>query len=149
MATGGVLGSEPGYRLAAAGREKAEDERLDLLEQIFDPGSRHRRDLAQPGWRCLEIGAGRGSMAVWLAERVGPTGQVVATDIDCRYLARLDHPNLEVVQHNVVEDPLDVLGPGSFDLVCARLGAVLAGGQAGDSDPQDGAVLAPGRLAPR
>jgi SAM-dependent methyltransferase len=121
MATGGVLGSEPGYRLAAAGREKAEDERLDLLEQIFDPGSRHRRDLAQPGWRCLEIGAGRGSMAVWLAERVGPTGQVVATDIDCRYLARLDHPNLEVVQHNIVEDPLDVLGPGSFDLVCARL----------------------------
>jgi len=121
MATGGVLGSEPGYRLASAGREKAEDERLDLLEQIFDPGSRHRRDLAQPGWRCLEIGAGRGSMAVWLAERVGPTGQVVATDIDCRYLARLDHPNLEVVQHNIVEDPLDVLGPGSFDLVCARL----------------------------
>ena len=46
---------------------------------------------------------------------------MVATDIDCRYLARLDLPNLEVVRHNIVEDPLDVLGLGSFDVVCARL----------------------------
>ena len=52
----------------------------------------------RPGWRCLEIGAGRGSMATWLAERVGPAGQVVATDIDTRYLERLDLPNLHVVQ---------------------------------------------------
>jgi hypothetical protein len=44
-----VTGSEPGYRLAAKGREEAEDERLDLLEQLFDPGSRRRRDLARPG----------------------------------------------------------------------------------------------------
>src|SRR4029077_20750563 len=100
------------------GREKAEDERLDLLEQLFDPGSRRRRDLVQPGWRCLEVGAGRGSMATWLAERVGPSGQVVATDLDTRSLDRLDLPNLQVVQHNIVDDPLDALGPGSFDLVC-------------------------------
>jgi len=117
----GAAGREPGYRLTAKGREQAEDERLDLLEQLFDPGSRRRRDLVQPGWRCLEIGAGRGSMATWLAERVGPSGQVVATDIDCRYLERLDIPNLHVVPHNILEDPLDVLGPGSFDLVCVRL----------------------------
>ena len=112
---------EPDYRLAAAGRESAEDERLDLLEQIYDPVSRRRRSFVQPGWRCLEVGAGRGSMAVWLAEQVGPTGHVVATDIDTRYLARLDVPNLEVLQHNILDDPLDVLGPESFDLVCSRL----------------------------
>ena len=75
------------YRLAAAGREVAEDERLTLLEQIFDPLSRRRRDMVQPGWRCLEVGAGRGSMAVWLAEQVGPSGHVVATDIDVGYRA--------------------------------------------------------------
>jgi SAM-dependent methyltransferase len=109
------------YRLAAAGREAAEDERLDLLEQIYDPTSRRRRALVQPGWRCLEVGAGRGSMAVWLAEQVGPTGQVVATDVDTRYLDRLEIPNLEVVEHNILEDPLDALQPGSFDLVCSRL----------------------------
>jgi len=112
---------EPDYRLAAAGRESAEDERLDLLEQIYDPVSQRRRSFVQPGWRCLEVGAGRGSMAVWLAEQVGPTGHVVATDIDTRYLARLDVPNLEVLQHSILDDPLDVLGPESFDLVCSRL----------------------------
>jgi SAM-dependent methyltransferase len=113
--------AEVDYRLAAAGREGAEDERLDLLEQIYDPVSRRRRSLVEPGWRCLEVGAGRGSMAVWLAEQVGPTGQVVATDVDTRYLQRLDLPNLEVVEHNILEDPLDAVGAGSFDLVCSRL----------------------------
>lgn len=112
---------EPAYRLAAAGREEAEDQRLGLLESIFDPGSRRRRALVQPGWRCLEIGAGRGSMAVWLARQVGEHGQVVATDIDVNYLKRLDVPNLEVRRHDILEDSLDVLGPGSFDLVCSRL----------------------------
>jgi SAM-dependent methyltransferase len=113
----------PAYELAAAGREAAEDERLDLLEQIYDPLSRQRRQaLVQPGWRCLEVGAGRGSMAAWLAEQVGPTGQVVATDLDTRYLDKLDVANLEVVEHNILEDPLDALGgAGSFDLVCSRL----------------------------
>jgi SAM-dependent methyltransferase len=121
LTSGGVIGDDPGYRLAARGREEAEDERLDLLEQLFDPGSRRRLEMVRPGWRCLVVGAGRGSMAVWLAERVGPAGLVVATDIDCRYLERLDLPNLQVVRHNIVDDQLDVLGPGSFDLVCARL----------------------------
>ena len=114
-------GYERGYRLAAAGREAAEGERLDLLEQIYDPVSRRRRGLVQPGWRCLEVGGGRGSMAAWLAEKVGPAGHVVATDIDLGYLRRLDLPNLEVVEHNILEDPLEPLGPGSFDLVCSRL----------------------------
>ena len=109
------------YRLAAAGREAEEDARLDLLEQIYDPTSQARRTLVQPGWRCLEVGAGRGSMAVWLATQVGPTGHVVATDLDTQYLSRLELPNLEVVRHNILDDPLDALGAGSFDLVCSRL----------------------------
>ena len=112
---------DPGYRLAAQGRRDVEDERLGFLEQLFDPLSRQRRDLVRPGWRCLEVGAGRGSMAVWLAEKVGPTGQVVATDVDTTYLERLNLPNLEVRRHNILEDSLESLGPGSFDLVSSRL----------------------------
>ena len=112
---------DPGYRLAARGRQEVEDERLALLERIFDPLSRRRRELVQPGWRCLEVGAGRGSMAVWLAEQVGESGEVVATDIDLTYLKQLNVPNLEVRQHNILNDPLDALGAGSFDLVCSRL----------------------------
>ena len=112
---------KPDYRLAGGGRHAAEDDRLGLLERIFDPLSRRRRELVRPGWRCLEVGAGRGSMAVWLAEQVGESGHVVATDIDFTYLQRLNRPNLEVRKHNILEDPLDALEPGSFDLVSSRL----------------------------
>ena len=78
MAAG--AGSDVGasYGLSGIGRPTAEDRRLGLLEEIFDPVSRRRRSGVQAGWRCLEVGAGRGSMAVWLAERVGPRGGVVA-----------------------------------------------------------------------
>ena len=118
---GEALGRDPGYLLAGRGREEVEDERLTLLEQIFDPTSRRRRNLVKPGWRCLEVGAGRGSMAVWLAQQVGKSGQVVATDIDVSYLERLHVPNLEIRRHNIVDDPLEVLGPSSFDLVCSLI----------------------------
>ena len=107
--------------MAGTGRAPAEDERLGLLEGIFDPISIRRRSVVQAGWWCLEVGAGRGSMAVWLAERVGPNGRVVATDIDVTYLERLDVPNVEVRQHNILDDSLDLLAPGSFDVVCSRL----------------------------
>jgi hypothetical protein len=52
---------QPGYRLAARGRERAEGERLELLQKIYDPPTRELRDFIQPGWRCLEAGVGRGS----------------------------------------------------------------------------------------
>jgi len=115
------LDSGGGYRLDASGRQQAEDDRLDLLERLFDPLSRRRRELVRPGWRCLEVGAGRGSMAIWLAEQVGEDGHVVATDLDTTYLDRLDLPNLEVRRHNILEDSLEELEPGSFDLVSSRL----------------------------
>jgi hypothetical protein len=40
-------------------------------------------------------------MAVWLAAQVGPEGHVVATDIDTRYLERLELPNLTVLEHHI------------------------------------------------
>lgn len=71
-----------------------------------------------PGWRCAEVGAGGGSLARWLADRVGDTGQVVATDLDLGYLKAAEAPNLQVLRHDLtVEDR-----PGEpFDLVHTRL----------------------------
>ena len=110
----------PEYRLAGRGREEAEDDRLTLLERIFDPMSRRRRVMVvQPGRRCLEVGAGHGSMAYWMAEQVGPHGRVVATDIDAGYLRGLERSNLEVRRHDILEDPVEALG--TFDVVCTRL----------------------------
>jgi ubiquinone/menaquinone biosynthesis C-methylase UbiE len=41
-----------------------------------------------PGWRCLEIGGGSGVVAAWMAERVGPSGRVLVTDIEPRFMER-------------------------------------------------------------
>lgn len=68
------------------------------------------------GWRCLEIGSGGGSVAQWLAERVAPTGEVMATDVKPHHIPR--RPCLTAVEHDVVTDPLP---EASFDLVVARL----------------------------
>jgi hypothetical protein len=54
------------------------------LEATFDPSTiSYLTGVGVTyGWACWEIGAGGGSIARWLAERVGPTGSVLATDID-------------------------------------------------------------------
>src|SRR5437764_7115866 len=46
-------------------------QRLAGLEAWFDPGTiRHLEEVGvREGWRCLEIGAGGGSIARWLARR--------------------------------------------------------------------------------
>lgn len=64
------------------------------------------------------MGAGGGSIARWLSEQVGPTGYVLATDLNTDYLERIRAPNLEVLRHNIVTDPLP---EGAFDLAHTRL----------------------------
>lgn len=95
-----------------------EDERLTLMSRMLDPQMFFRLEQVgvAEGWNCLEVGAGNGSVSAWLAGRVGPTGRVVASDIDTRYLDRLSPPNLEVRRIDVTVDPLG----GPYDLVCGR-----------------------------
>src|SRR5262245_54483312 len=73
-------------------------ERLDMLGEFLDPGTiRHLERLGvDKGWQCWEVGGGGGSIAAWLCRRVGGVGRVAATDIDTRFLAALNEPNLEV-----------------------------------------------------
>ena len=94
--------------------------RFDALPRLYDPGTfRHLTALGvTAGWDCLEVGAGGGSVARWLADRVGPAGRVLATDIDPRFLAPLAGPNLQVQQHDITVDPLP---EAAFDLAHTRL----------------------------
>jgi len=68
------------------------------------------------GWECLEVGAGAGSIARWLAHEVGPSGSVVAADLNPRFLD--DVPaNVEVRTHDIVNDEVEA---DRFDLAHSR-----------------------------
>jgi SAM-dependent methyltransferase len=96
-----------------------ERRRLELFAERLDPLTVRRikaLDLA-PGARCLEVGGGRGSIARWLCEYVGPTGRVTATDLETGFLSELSLPNLDVLRHDVTTDEFP---DRSFDLVHVR-----------------------------
>ena len=93
--------------------------RLELLERCYDPGTIRRLDNlgVGAGWRCLEVGAGGGSITRWLCGRVGSQGRVLAIDLDTRFVEELDDGNLEVRRMDLRTDELPA---GAFDLVHAR-----------------------------
>ena len=93
--------------------------RLSLLEQAEDPTTiaMLERSGISDGWNCLEVGGGAGSISVWMAQRVGPSGHVLSVDIDTRFLDQLDIENLTVKHHDILEDPLP---DQEFDLVHVR-----------------------------
>ena len=102
---------------------EGEGDRLTALAALLDPVT--RRHIAPlglgPGWRCLEIGAGTGSIARWMADTVGDTGYVLATDLSldlmkARGVEQADNLDLQV--HDIVRDPLP---DGQFDLIHSRL----------------------------
>jgi ubiquinone/menaquinone biosynthesis C-methylase UbiE len=74
-----------------------------------------------PGWGCLEVGGGSGSVAAWMADRVGPSGYVLVTDIDPRFMERSAYrrpPHMELRRHDI---GVDLLPEQAFDLIHARL----------------------------
>ena len=97
---------------------EGEGGRLALMSRLLDP--MHRRHLdelgVRPGDRALEVGCGNGTIAGWLAERVGPHGRAVAVDLDLS-LIEVRAENLELRQGDIVAGPVE---PGGFDLVTAR-----------------------------
>ncbi|HXQ76383.1 MAG TPA: class I SAM-dependent methyltransferase [Acidimicrobiales bacterium] len=94
--------------------------RLGKLQGLHDDASvRRLRALGVgPGWDCLELGAGAGSMATWMADEVGATGTVTAVDRDTSQLQRLgQRPGVAVV-----EDDLTTMAfaEASFDVIHSR-----------------------------
>jgi SAM-dependent methyltransferase len=97
-------------------------DRFTAFTTLFDPATfRHLDGLGlAPGWRCWEVGAGGTSVVDHLSRRVGPTGQVLATDVNLSWAAGsgAGASNVEILEHDVATGP----PPGApFDLVHARL----------------------------
>ncbi|MEU9534396.1 methyltransferase domain-containing protein [Streptomyces sp. NPDC048213] len=94
--------------------------RFGALSELFDPVTFRHVDQVGigSGMRCWEVGAGGPSVPLGLAERVGPDGAVVATDIDVSWTEGIAGGVIEVLAHDVAADPPP---EGGFDLVHARL----------------------------
>lgn len=102
---------------------RAESEiRFHALSEIYDPRTFQilERLGLSPGWHCWEVGAGGGATALALAKRVGPTGRVLATDIDLSWALEAigDSDLVELRQHNIGTDELPA---ETFDLIHTRL----------------------------
>jgi SAM-dependent methyltransferase len=112
--------SEAAYGIGSSNAWSDEQRRLAAAELMFDPGTfRHLETIGiTAGMRCLELGGGGGSVARWMAERVGPSGSVLVTDLDVSGLTECVQPNIEARVHDICVDPLE---EGHFDIIHARL----------------------------
>jgi SAM-dependent methyltransferase len=98
------------------------------LDRWYGEATRQMLDLArlQPGQRVLDIAAGAGEPAVSAAERVGPGGYVLATDISegilelALQVAR--ERGLRQIETRAMDGEKLDLPDASFDAVVCRLG---------------------------
>ena len=98
------------------------------LDRWYGEVTRQMLDLAriQPGQRILDIAAGAGEPAVSAAERVGPSGYVLATDIsegivELALQVALERGLKQIETRAMDGEKLD-LPDASFDAVLCRLG---------------------------
>lgn len=103
--------ADPVYANANAARN-ADSTRSFTPRLLDDAGLR-------PGHRVMDIGCGHGDVSRMCAERVGPSGEVVAIDRDATVLAvarTLNPGNVHCVLANLDDLP-DI---GSFDMIVGR-----------------------------
>ncbi|MCX5071737.1 methyltransferase domain-containing protein [Streptomyces sp. NBC_00513] len=122
----GPDGSTPGPRAAGRYGEDVfppdlvgEGDRIDLGALTYDDITMARlRDLgAGPGWNCLDLGAGTGTVSRRLL-REEHVDSVLAVDRDVRFLTAHPLPGLDVMEADITAPDFD---PGRrFHLVHAR-----------------------------
>jgi ubiquinone/menaquinone biosynthesis C-methylase UbiE len=97
----------------------------------FDAETLLERIGVGPGWRCLDLGCGPGSMLPLLSARVGPNGRVVGLDTDAVMLeaarAWVEAQRLANVELAEGDAYRTGLPPDTFDLVHVRYLAGTAG----------------------
>jgi ubiquinone/menaquinone biosynthesis C-methylase UbiE len=83
----------------------------------------------RPGSRVLDVAAGTGDQTLMAAERVGPTGHVLATDISVNMLKLASEAAREAGLRNVETRVIDAddidLDESSFDAVICRQGLMF------------------------
>ena len=102
--------------------------RLRMIEEPFDPTTIEHLEQTGicAGWRCLELGAGAGSIMRWMGSIVGGNGSVIGVDKNANHLRELSDPPLQIIEGDFLEAPLD----DAFDLAHCRY--VLIHNRSGD-----------------
>ncbi|MFG3658609.1 class I SAM-dependent methyltransferase [Streptomyces sp. NPDC047706] len=98
--------------------QAGEGERIDFGALAYDDITlaRLRALGAGPGWRCLDAGAGTGTVSRRLLAEAGVTS-VLAVDRDVRFLTGRTVPGLDVLEADITAPGFT---PGRFRLVHAR-----------------------------
>lgn len=98
--------------------QEGEGERIDFGALAYDDLTlaRLRALGVGPGWHCLDVGAGTGTVARRLLDEAG-AASVLAVDRDVRFLTERSAPGLEVLEADVTAPDF---APGRFRLVHAR-----------------------------
>ncbi|MER6085157.1 class I SAM-dependent methyltransferase [Streptomyces sp. NPDC001833] len=115
-APGGGRYGEAVFRPEQAG----EGRRIDVGALVYDDitMARLRALGAGPGWRCLDVGAGTGTVSGRLLDEAG-VESVLAVDRDVRFLA--ERPGLDVLEADITTGlTAQDVAPGRFRLVHAR-----------------------------
>ncbi len=100
------------------------------LHQWLGEATNVMLDMAdvQEGQRVLDVAAGAGEQTIVTAQRVGPTGFVLATDISSNILdfaqQAARHAGLKNVETKVVDGENLELPENSFDVVISRVGLI-------------------------
>lgn len=102
-----------------------------LLSKWLGPATELMLDKARivTGSRVLDVAAGAGEQTMAIARRIGPEGQVLATDISGSILTYVEnsarlagHSNVQVLELD--GECLDQLAAESFDAVVSRVGLI-------------------------
>ena len=112
------LAAEPWYRWG------------EVLERWLGEASELMLDLAEigAGDRVLDVAAGAGGQSVRAAQRVGPSGSVLATDISPEILRYAERAAREAGLTSLAVREMDAealdVEPASFDAAISRLGLI-------------------------
>jgi ubiquinone/menaquinone biosynthesis C-methylase UbiE len=110
----------------ALGRSPHEHKRLATQGALAARTTRHVFETAgiAPGMKVLDVGCGAGDVALLAGEMVGPTGSVIAIDVDENALAKARGRVQAAGMHHVRFERGDFHhfdGAGTFDAVVGRL----------------------------